>query len=283
MYIKRFFNSIMEKYNLSSFDSHIKIYSFDSLSTYSEIIHFVSTRFGGESEGEFSALNLSLTIGDEAKKVEANRQKLFEEMGISLDKTMFMQLIHGDTVREVQNSDLHKNDYHQNIFAETDALITNEKGICLFVLTADCVPLVMYEPDSHAIAVIHAGWKGTVKKLAQKTALKMRDLYGSDLANIRVGIAPAAGSCCYEIGAEVENQFLANFPNEKGIILERNGKKYLDLAQANLAQLTEIGLLKENIELSNICTICEHETFFSYRKEGGKTGRFGTGIMIKNI
>jgi YfiH family protein len=182
----------------------------------------------------------------------------------------------------VKYSDLHENDYHLNVFPETDALITNEKGICLFVLTADCVPLVMYEPDSHAIAVIHAGWKGTVKKLAQKTALKMQELYGSNLANMRVGIAPAAGSCCYEIGTEVETQFLAAFPNEKEIILARNDKKYLDLAEANRIQLLEIGLQKENIEMCGICTICEHETFFSYRKEGGKTGRFGTGILLND-
>jgi len=263
-------------------NNELKTYTFSSFSAFSEITHFVSTRLGGESEGDFATLNLSLTIGDESEKVEENRQKLCEKMNISLNKTMFMQLIHGDTVREVKYSDLHENDYHLNIFPETDALITNEKGICLFVLTADCVPLIMYEPDSHAIAVIHAGWKGTVKKLAQKTALKMQELYGSNLANMRVGIAPAAGSCCYEIGAEVEAQFLSAFPNEKEVVLAREGKKYLDLAEANRIQLLEIGLQKENIEMSGICTICQHETFFSYRKEGGKTGRFGTGIMIKH-
>lgn len=267
--------------NISQHNHNIQTYSFPSFAALPEIKQFISTRFGGESEGYFASMNLSITLGDEWEKVMENRRKLFAAMDIPLQKTMFMQLIHGDTVREVKSSDLQENDYLLNIFPDTDALITNEKGICLFVLTADCVPLIMYEPEGHAIAVVHAGWKGTVKKLAQKTALKMQELYGSNLANMRVGIAPAAGSCCYEIGEEVEMQFKTHFPTKKSLVIERNDKKYLDLAEANRAQLLEIGLQAKNIELSAICTICAHETFFSYRKEGGKTGRFGTGIMMQ--
>jgi len=161
---------------------------------------------------------------------------------------------------------------------DCDALITDKRQIMLGVLTADCVPILMYDSKNHIISAVHAGWKGTKDKIVLKTLLQMKQKYHTNPADVLVGIAPAIGECCYEVGEEVAQHF---FDMPKSFKKKTNGKYMLNLAYINQQQLLNVGVEGQNIEQSNICTACHTEEYFSYRKEKGCNGRFMSIIGLK--
>ncbi len=157
-----------------------------------------------------------------------------------------------------------------------DALITNQSNIMLTILTADCVPILLFDPKQRVIAAIHAGWKGTQQQIASKTVEKMQKEFDCNPKDIRAGVAPSIGKCCYEVDWNVAKHFetIENAYDNKG------EKQMLDLPHINKVQLLEAGLLKEYIEMSDACTACEVDDYFSYRKEGGCSGRFMSMIGL---
>ena len=161
---------------------------------------------------------------------------------------------------------------------DCDALITDQSSTLLGILTADCVPILMYDSKNHIVSAVHAGWKGTRDKIVLKTLLKMREKYSTNPADVLVGIAPAIGKCCYEVGEEVAQHF---FDMPKSLKKKENGKYMLDLAYINQQQLLNVGVEGQNIEQSNICTACQVDDFFSYRKENKCNGRFMSIIGLK--
>jgi YfiH family protein len=151
------------------------------------------------------------------------------------------------------------------------------------ILLADCVPLLFYDPSKEVIGVAHAGWKGTIRLIAQATIRALEDHFGCSTQNIVVGIGPSVGPCCYQVGQEVVSQVEQVFETKQHSVINRSadGKGYLDLWEANLKQLLDAGVPEENIEIARTCTCHHHNVFFSYRYERGKTGRFGAGIFIR--
>ena len=146
----------------------------------------------------------------------------------------------------------------------------------LTVLTADCVPVLLYDKEKEVVAAVHAGWKGTKAQIVAKTVLKMKDIYGCDPTKIIVGIAPSIGRCCYEVEGDVAEHF---FDTPEGFT--HVGEKFmLDLPFINKKQLLDVGVSESNIEMSDVCTACEVERFFSYRKEQGCSGRFMSMIGL---
>jgi len=164
-----------------------------------------------------------------------------------------------------------------------DALITNEKKLPLLLFFADCTPILIFDPVHHAIGAAHGGWKGTVQKIAAKTIRAMAEEFGTNPADCLVGIGPAIGACCYEVGANVRDAFTAAFPRQQGALLfpVSADKWKLDLWQANRCQLEEIGVLADKIDMANSCTQCNDNVFFSYRADNGHTGRIGALICLK--
>ena len=162
-------------------------------------------------------------------------------------------------------------------------MITNKSGICLNVMAGDCVPLLFYDPVKKVIAVAHAGWRGSLKRIAQLTVEKMKNQYRCEVSNILVGIGPSISQKNYEVDDKVYIEFEKRFDNLSQIFTEsdQNGKYYLDIWEANKQQLISAGLSKENIELSNICTFEQNDLFFSARK--GDKGRFMAGIMLNDM
>ncbi|HHS92747.1 MAG TPA: peptidoglycan editing factor PgeF, partial [Campylobacterales bacterium] len=158
-----------------------------------------------------------------------------------------------------------------------DALITNRPNIMLTILTADCVPILLFDPVQNVIAAVHAGWKGTKEQILHKTVKSMHENFNSNPKNIISGIGPSIGRCCYEVDWNVAQ----HFSKIESSYLQKRDKYMLDLALINKYQLLKAGLEEKNIELSNICTSCENETYFSYRKEGGCSGRFISMIGLK--
>jgi YfiH family protein len=160
---------------------------------------------------------------------------------------------------------------------DCDALITNLSNVMLTILTADCVPILLFDPVNNVVAAVHAGWKGTQQEIVKKTVEKMQKVFNSNPKELLAGIAPSIGECCYEVDWNVAQ----HFEHIKDAYTQEEEKYMLNLPHINKTQLLEAGLTEENIELSNVCTACEVEHYFSYRKESGCSGRFMSIIGLK--
>lgn len=221
----------------------------------------------------------ALHTGQNPEIIVQNRKAFLETLGISKDfKIVLANQTHSDHIAVIDNSQNRGWSEMKSALDDTDALITNQKEILLGILSADCLPILLFDPQKEVVALIHAGWTGTHKKIAQKTVLKMTEHFGSNPKNIIAQFAPCIASCCYEVGEE----FQEHFKEYKEALIERHDKLYLDIPLVSNLQLQRVGLLEEHIHQSGICTACENERFFSYRKEGGCSGRMLTLIGMKS-
>jgi len=166
--------------------------------------------------------------------------------------------------------------------ADTDALITNQPGLFVCVQTADCVPVLLYDPQKKVVAAIHAGWKGTVSKIVLKTVQKMTNQFGCQPSDIMAGIGPSIHMHAYEVGPEVVEAIVANFSNSPALLKPsiNAGRAYLDLWEANQTALMEAGIPEENIEVMGLCSFEHADLFYSARRDGADTGRMVSGIRL---
>jgi len=212
--------------------------------------------------------NMALHTGDDIEHVVANRIAFLNKLDISPNGVVCMDQIHSDTVMTVSTEDAGRGFYsHENSISACDAIVTSCKGLTLSVMTADCVPVLLWDEQSSVIAAAHAGWKGTAKNIVQKTVSAMVEL-GASVQNIHAYIGPSIGECCYEVGADTANACGCH------------GKTSLELKEINRAQLLTSGINEQNIEQSHLCTSCDNEHFFSYRRENGCKGRFMSVISL---
>lgn len=261
---------------------NIPLLQFENLSKFQEINHYITTRKGGISSEHLSSFNLGYTVNDNPDIVEKNRFLLIEELQISKNQLLFAKQSSEDKIVTISELHLPKfiGDIHEDLIS-VDAMITEKKGIFLSILTADCVPILLFDKVKKVIAVSHAGWKGTVLKITQKTAIKMHDEFNCNYEDLVVGIGPSISPQVYEVGLDVINEFKQAFANYEQILSPISDEKsLLNLWKANEIQLTELGVKSENIQISGICTFSDSENFYSARKSKGKTGRFASGIML---
>jgi YfiH family protein len=245
------------------------------------IKHGISGRLGGTSKQPFNSLNLGLHVEDSNEDVIMNRQLFCEAIGLHSDRIVTAQQLHTDTVAVVTEELVGKGAQNYNEAVEaTDALITNVSDIPLMLFFADCVPVLIVDPVQKAVGVVHAGWKGTVSKIAQKTILAMQTNFKTAPQDCLVAIAPSIGPCCYIVDEFVINKLKKQFDNWEELVRPVGDKWYFDLWKANCVQLEQIGVKSSNIVVSGVCTACNHELFFSYRKENGCTGRMGAAIIL---
>ncbi|HCE57117.1 MAG TPA: peptidoglycan editing factor PgeF [Prolixibacteraceae bacterium] len=235
--------------------------------SYQNLVAFTSTK-------QSFATEKTRFTGDSPEIYTEPRKQLAEKLGIDVKQLVFPRQTHTDCVAEIDgipNCEI----------TETDALVTNQKGICICVQTADCVPVLLFDPKKLVIAAVHAGWRGTVKKIAAVAVQKMTAKFGSDPANIIAAIGPSVSPAIYEVGSEVTEAVLHSIPNaEKTIRLNSSGKNHIDLWEANRQVLLEAGLLIKSIEIIGECSFLENDKYFSARKEGAETGRMVSGIML---
>jgi hypothetical protein len=239
------------------------------------LLHAVTTK----SHDLPYAFSLALHTGEDVDHIIANRNRLSALLQSSEPLHYIVaNQTHSDNITVITQKETKGWESLSDAIEDCDALITDVKGIVLNVLTADCVPILLYDTQKEVVAAVHAGWKGTKAQITYKTVQKMTQMYGSDPKDIIAGIAPSIGRCCYEVGKEVAEHF---FDSPEG--LTPKGEKYmLDLPFINKQQLLAAGLKEENIEMSHTCTACNVERFFSYRKEKGCSGRFMSMIGMKN-
>ncbi len=264
--------------------SDIDLFLFENLSNFKNIVHFITSRKGGNSTGTFKGLNIGFNSGDDNQKVLSNRHVLSNAVNIPPDNFTFANQTHSSNIAVIDNNarGLGFTD-NKNSINDKDSLITATANICITIQVADCVPVFLYDSKKHVIAAVHAGWKGTVKQITGKTVNILIDLYGSKPGNIFAGIGPSIGPCCYETGENVYNEYINSDIPEKDSIKPsaKTGKYYFDLWEANRSQLISSGIKPGHIETASICTKCNNELFYSFRAAGGSTGRFAAGIMLK--
>jgi polyphenol oxidase len=203
-------------------------------------------------------MNLSFNVGDDPVFVKENRSAFFGVLGIGTDRLAFMQQVHGSVVKVVEEP---------GIYPSCDGMVTNMRGIYLCVTVADCVPVFILDRGAHALAVVHAGWRGTAARIVVEAVGMLQTRFGARASAMEAFIGPAAGACCYEVGDEVAAAFSGQFSSGSA------GKFHLDLKEANRAQLMAAGVPRASVELHPGCTIHESSQYHSFRRDGRQSGR----------
>jgi polyphenol oxidase len=260
------------------------------------LVHGFSTRLGGVStlDGQ-KVLNLSFMEWDAKENVLENRKRLQAAVGAKDFRLVALKQIHSAVVHPIASAPATP--------CAGDASLTKQPGLLLGTQTADCVPILLVDPNRRAVAAIHAGWRGTLARIAQKAVGRMRYEYGSKPEDLLAAIGPSIGPCCYEVAAEFVTKFTSQFADAEEYFDEaRTGDEpnplqwlnmkppghqpppknvHLDMWKANRSQLLAAGLKANNILSSGLCTACRTDLFFSYRKEGPMSGRMLSVIGVR--
>lgn len=272
-----------------------KIIFAENLTPFSWLIHGFSSRGGGHSAAYGGrALNLGFTRHDSREHVERNRRAFLLELEAKKNGTLWplatLRQIHSDIVHQVVSPPEHP--------LPGDGLITSTPGLLLGVQTADCLPIILVDTRNRAVAALHAGWRGTLKRIAEKGAGEMRRCFGTRPQDLKAAIGPSIRQCCYQVGPEVREQFESQFPYAAKLFRERKEsdpvrekypllfltarapghselpkKIFLDLVEANRRHLLAAGVAAKHISVVPLCTACRTDLLFSHRAENGVTGR----------
>jgi YfiH family protein len=219
-------------------------------------------------------LNLSRHAGDDAANVATNLDRLHRALDLDARSTVSASQAQADCVATV--CAIHRGTYLPGV----DALLTDKPGVPLLLRYADCVPICFFDPTHYAIGVVHAGWRGTVMRVAEKAARAMMDAFGTSPHDLRVGIGPSIGPCCYRVGHDVIARVRAAFRGAPSLLhMQDDGTTHLDLWEANAQQLRALGV--EQIEIAGLCTADRTDEFYSWRAERANTGRFGAIIALR--
>lgn len=238
------------------------VYQFSSLVQYGNLVHGFSNRAFGSFKHE---------------EVQKNVANFASALGIPSKQIVFMDQVHGNTVTVVNNFP------PSSFIKDTDGMVTSKADCYLCVRTADCVPLLAFDPTKGVCGVAHAGWKGVLANIPLTLIEAMKDV-GADIANVRIGIGPSIRVCCYAIDEHRASQFISAFPRlADTILVEKGGKMYLNLQQLVTNELITAGVIATHIEDSEICTYDASSDFFSYRAKDTHQGLFGGIIGVKHV
>lgn len=242
-------------------------------------VHCFTTRRGGVSQGCFASLNLGIHRGDDPQRVLENYRRLGNALGFAPEDTVLTHQTHTAIVRAV-GWDARGEGLFRPVPGDYDALITNTPGVALTVFTADCTPILLYDPIAGAVGAVHAGWRGTAAGIVKEAVRAMTIQYGSKPQNIRAAIGPCIGGCCFETGEEVPHamvQALGTAAN--ACIRPAEEKYYVDLKGLNRLWLSACGV--QAIAVSDDCTKCQGERFWSHRITGNARGSQAAIIMLR--
>jgi YfiH family protein len=247
----------------------LELFHFDNLSTIPGVVHAVSTRAGGVSQGRCESLNVSYSVGDATENVDENLRRIAQSVGSRRQDLFAAYQVHGRSVTVVEPA--------SELRPKCDVLVTRSPEKTLMLRYADCTPVLLADPRRRAVAAVHAGWRGSAVRAAGAAVEVLRDRLGSQAGDIMAGIGPAIGPCCYAVGQDVVDAFA----DRPGLFSEMDGQRHLDLWEANRQALVEAGVPSEQIEVAGICTQCQSERFFSHRANSGEpAGRFAAVIRL---
>lgn len=258
---------------LNSHGIHVR--QFSKLKYQKNLQHIVTTRWKLKDNNTKEEFNLGIHNPEDTGNALLNRNLLTKFFKGNQIRLVIPNQCHTNNVEVVHEKNMN------NPFNQTDALVTQEKNILVGVLTADCVPILLYEPVKKIIASIHAGWRGTLVNIVHKTVYTMKQTFQAVPPEMIACIGPSISAGNYEVGYEILSKFMKQYPDLTVTFQNKNdGKGYLDLKEINKIQLLNEGVKEENIEISEICTFSSSDLFYSARKEGFNTGRFFSGIMM---
>ena len=242
--------------------------------------HCFTTRLGGVSTGIFDSLNLSLSCGDDPANVVENYRRIGAVLGFTPEDVVNARQIHSDIVVKVGPEHRGKLTV-RGASPQCDALITNTPGIALYVSTADCTPILLHDPVTGAVGAGHSGWKGTAQDIAGKTVAAMVTHFGCRREDIRAAIGPNIGQCCFETDFDVPAALMEAYGKENCLphIRKSGDKYYVNLKEINALSLRQAGVRR--IEISDSCTMCRPDRFWSHRYTKGRRGAQGAIILCK--
>ena len=254
-----------------------------------EVLAFSTMRHGGASTGAYAEMNINYYCGDDPQAIAENRRLLCSELGIADSQLLYPHQTHGCKVVEIDRELLALSSGEQQQRLDgVDAVVTRQRGICIGVSTADCIPIIIYDPLHHAVAAVHAGWRGTVGRIVQKAVAEMAARFGSEAGNMSAVIGPGISKKNFEVGWEVWQQFAdAGFAmgeiSDSAEQNDRGRRPHIDLPLCNKLQLIEAGLSGHAVTECGICTYDNAADFFSARRLGIDSGRIFTGVMLRNL
>jgi len=263
---------LTKKHSIEYFESSL-------LSECDFLTHAFCTRLGDVSKDEYAFLNISFKEGDFENMILQNWNRLAMAFAIPLEHFLTLNQVHGDDIFVIKPfGDYFPLDESLNY----DAIVTARRNLAICIKTADCVPVFIVDRIKKIIAVIHAGWKSTALEITAKVVRLLHEKYDSFPRDILAAIGPAIGQCCFEVDAATANVFFEQKNNEAFLFPGGKPNKWmLDLAEANRQQIMNCGILEANIDVSDLCTSCRQDLFFSHRGSGGITGRQVNFMMIK--
>ena len=241
---------------------------------------FSSTRQGGYSVGRYGEFNINRYCGDDDEAIRQNREALCRLLGIADTRLLMPHQVHKTEIAIVDEELLNAPaEERQQRLEGIDALMTNVAGVCIGVSTADCIPVLLYDKVHHAGCAIHAGWRGTVQRIVEKTVARMTATYGTCPADLTAQIGPGIHLDSFEVGDEVYDTF-ADAGFDMPAISRMYEKWHIDLPECNRRQLLRSGVPVDHISVSPVCTFQQSTTYFSARRLGIDSGRIFTAILL---
>lgn len=234
---------------------------------------FSSMREGGYSTGRYGEFNINRYCGDSEEAIRQNREALCRLLSITDDRLLMPHQVHKAEIAVIgEQLDIDLEGY--------DALMTNVEEVCIGVSTADCIPVLLYDPRQRAVCAVHAGWRGTVMRIVEQSVARMTEVYGTNPQDLIAQIGPGIHLESFEVGDEVYQAFeTEGFPMT--LISKKYEKWHIDLPECNRLQLISAGVPETQISVSPVCTYMQADTYFSARRLGIESGRIFTGIILR--
>lgn len=266
----------------------VEYLQFKKLLAYQDtLVHAISLRHGGVSEGIYDSLNFRMVGKDDPANIKENLRRFTTAIGISDSQIYKGKQTHSDHIQIIDQQNKMQYAFVTQCQQEIDGYVTNDKGIASLVTTADCNPIILYDPVQHVVANIHSGWKGTIQKIYIKGILAMKENFGTNPSDVIACVGPSIGKCCFSSeDPAFKEKFTTVWPFASQYISNEEGSSrfHIDLPYLIEQDLVKIGVQKENIVLSHICTMCHHDSFYSYRfATKAKYPDFGTMATITMI
>lgn len=240
--------------------------------------HAFFTRCGGASDEPFDSLNFSIDVGDAPERVTRNLALAAEELGVDPDRILFLQQVHGTTTHAVAPPF----DRRETVALQGDAVVARDPSVACSVRVADCAPILLADRVTGTVAAVHSGWRGTQQNIVAHVVRFLREYAGRSL-DLVAAVGPHIEPCCFEVGHDVAAQLSHASPVADTVLMGPRGRPHVDLRRILHAQLIEVGVRHEQIEHVRGCTVCDARRFFSYRRDGKKSGRLMASIVPRTF
>lgn len=263
-------------------DGELVYYTFPALDAVEGVGHAFSTRLGGVSAPPFDSMNLSFTRGDDKEAVTENFRRICAVVGGSPKQTVISAQTHTANVRSITRADCGSGVTYDRTYTDVDGLVTDEPQVILCTQYADCVPLLFADPVKRVVATAHSGWRGTVQRIGAVTVEKMCADYGCRREDIRAAIGPSIGPCCFEVDEPVYAAFSSMSEwDDTCARFKEGGKLDINLWEVNRRILAGAGVLPQHLTVTDLCTRCRPDLFWSHRIHGAERGSLAALIMLK--